>query len=86
MFWNIRLKNDATWTIVYQEDAGLWVKQQRKEESARLNRRLSVMPVESVESAGSSAGPHPLLAPQPTGRTKATTWNGRAATGTMETG
>ena len=85
LFLNIRLKEDKTWTRVYQETAENWVRQQRREEAASLNKRLSSLPIESPQSGfPSAAGPFQALAGTATTKKKTSTWTGGNASKLME--
>ena len=85
LFLYIRLKEDNGWTRVYQDSAESWVRQQRREEAAGLNKRLSSTPAAPFEPTGTSAGPFgALVAPAAKSKPKVSTWSGTASARSMD--
>ena len=85
LFLNIRLREDPNWTRVYRDSADTWVRQQRKEEAARLDKRLNS--IVSEDLLDSAAGPFQALATTTTAarKTKRAEWTGEASGKDMDT-
>ena len=83
LYLNVKLRDEERWSRVYEEDAETWVKQLRREESARLNKKLNSADREeesSLRLLPQGLGPSRmgLMGGKSTTRSKKNNWTGGA--------